>query len=118
MQERRKKPRLSVNLQVCWDGLCQNYPARVTNLSETGCYVDSIAAVSVGGILAFRVKLPNGEWHFLEGEVMHYTPNVGFGLHFIDLDDEQLEPIRALLNATPTVRARLDAGLQAVLFDL
>ena len=41
----------------------------ITDLSEGGCYLDTVGEVMVGEIVAFRVLLPDGDWLYLEGEV-------------------------------------------------
>lgn len=74
-----------------------NYTARVTDLSEGGCYVDSIGEAYTGELLSFKVQMPNGEWLELTGEVAHHTNTVGFGLRFVDLTDHQRERLRELI---------------------
>ena len=72
MDERRAKPRLSVSLDAVWDDDAQRHPARVTDLSEGGCYLDTVGEVMTGEMVAFRVLLPDGDWLYLEGEVRHH----------------------------------------------
>ena len=92
--ERRSKPRLSVSLDASWD---RDHPARITNLSEGGCYLDTVGEVMRGEIVSFRVLLPDGDFLYLEGEVRHYTAGVGFGVQFIDLNDEQQANLKRLI---------------------
>jgi hypothetical protein len=92
--ERRSNPRLSVSLDARWD---RDHPARVTNLSEGGCYLDTVGEVMRGEIVSFRVLLPDGDFLYLEGEVRHYTPGVGFGVRFVDLNDEQEANLKRLI---------------------
>ena len=86
-------------MDAVWDGESGNYGARVTDLSEGGCYVDSLCEASVGEILTIKLQLPTGQWFELTGEVAHHTPPIGFGLRFINLTDEQLENLRALISS-------------------
>src|SRR4029453_5840007 len=97
MDDRRSKPRLSVHLDAVWDGGEERHSARITDLSEGGCYLDTVGEVMAGEIVAFRVFLPDGDWLYLEGEVRHHRHGVGFGGKFIDLDDQQRENLRFLL---------------------
>ena len=106
MTEQRAKPRRDICLEANWDGRSGNCAARMTDLSETGCYVDSLGEVKVGEILGFEIKLPGGEWLYLEGEVMHATPRLGFGVRFIDLDTEQVEKIRGVIEMAKTPAGR------------
>src|SRR5919109_2861181 len=97
MDERRSKPRLNVNLDAVWDREKDRRSARVTDLSEGGCYLDTVGEVLTGEIVAFRIMFPDGDWLYLEGEVRHHHHGYGFGVQFVDLNDEQLEKLRLLL---------------------
>jgi hypothetical protein len=97
MDERRSRPRLSVYLDAVWQGEDKRHSARVTDLSEGGCYLDTVGEVMVGEIVAFRVLLPDDEWLYLEGEVRHHSHGRGFGVQFVELNEEQTENLLRLL---------------------
>src|SRR5215510_12463717 len=98
MDERRSKPRLSVSLDAVWDGdNGRKNSARVTDLSEGGCYLDTVGEVLTGEVVAFRVLLPDDDWLYLEGEVRHHHHGLGFGVRFVDLNEEQTEKLLRLL---------------------
>lgn len=97
MDERRSKPRLSVHLDAVWHGGEERHSARITDLSEDGCYLDTVGEVMVGEIVAFRVLLPDDDWLYLEGEVRHHRHGMGFGVRFVDLNEEQTEKLLRLL---------------------
>ena len=98
MDDRRSKPRLSVSLDAVWDrDSGGKHSAQVTDLSEGGCYLDTVGEVMTGEIVAFRVLLPDDEWLYLEGEVKHHRHGFGFGVQFVDLNDEQSEKLTQLL---------------------
>jgi hypothetical protein len=98
MDERRSGPRLSVSLDAVWDGDSGGkHSARVTDLSEGGCYLDTVGEVMTGEIVAFRVLLPDEEWLYLEGEVKHHRHGFGFGVQFVELNEEQTEKLMQLL---------------------
>jgi hypothetical protein len=69
----------------------------VTDLSEGGCYLDTVGEVMTGEIVAFRVLMPDEDWLYLEGEVKHHRHGFGFGVQFIDLNDEQTQKLLSLL---------------------
>src|SRR2546425_4612770 len=96
MHDRREKPRLRVSLDAMWDSSTQAHSARVTDLSEGGCYLDSVGEVRRGEIVGFRVLLPDDDWLYLEGEVRHHSAE-GFGVQFVDLNEEQTEKLRWLM---------------------
>jgi hypothetical protein len=97
MSDRRSENRLEVCLDAVWNGESGNHKARVTDLSEGGCYVDTLGLAQVGEILSFKLQLPSGKWLEFTGEVAHQTPPLGFGLRFVDLTEAQIEKLRALL---------------------
>jgi len=97
MHDRREKPRLRVSLNAMWDSSTEAHSARVTDLSEGGCFLDSVGEVRAGEIVGFRVLLPNDDWLYLEGEVRHYTAGRGFGVKFVELNHEQTENLHWLL---------------------
>ena len=95
--DRRDKRRFEVSLDASWDGSRGSYNARVSDLSETGCYVDSINETLNGELVNFKINLPDGDWLELNGEVVHSFMTVGFGVRFVDLNGEQLAKLNALL---------------------
>ena len=97
MDDRRSKPRLSVHLDAVWHGGEERHSARITDLSEGGCYLDTVGEVMSGEIVAFRVLLPDDDWLYLEGEVRHHRHGMGFGVQFVDLNEEQVEKLLRLL---------------------
>ena len=98
MSDRRNEKRWDVCLDAVWDGKSGNYQARITDLSEGGCYVDTMGQAHIGEVLAFKLQLPDGEWLALRGEVAHQTPPLGFGLRFVTLSDEQREKLHSILD--------------------
>ena len=106
MDERRSRPRLSVNLEAVWDRESDNHPALITDLSLGGCYLNTVGEIRSGEIVAFRVLLPDGDWLYVEGEVRHHSGR-GFGVQFVDLEREQEEKIAWLL------RLAEESGTQA-----
>jgi Tfp pilus assembly protein PilZ len=103
MDERRSRKRWDVSLDAVWDGKSGNYTARITDLSDGGCYMDSLSEVTIGEVLTLKLNLPNGEWLELTGKVAHHTPPVGFGVRFVDLSDEQLESLRNFIEQLKTL---------------
>jgi PilZ domain len=97
MDERRSRPRLSVNLEAVWDSESDNHPALITDLSLGGCYLNTVGETRTGETVGFRVLLPDGDWLYVQGEVRHHTAGRGFGVQFADLAEEQQEKIEWLL---------------------
>jgi hypothetical protein len=97
MDERRSEKRWDVSLNALWDGKSGNYTARITDLSDGGCYVDSLGDVTMGELVHLKLQLPGGEWLELSGVVAHHTPPVGFGIRFLELSEDQLAAVRAFI---------------------
>ncbi|HEY6802194.1 MAG TPA: PilZ domain-containing protein [Pyrinomonadaceae bacterium] len=95
--ERRSKQRFEVCLDAIWDGARGNSRTRITDLSEGGCYVDSMSEAATGEMLHLKVELANEDWLDLTGEVVHTFPRLGFGLRFVALDPLQRQKLLALL---------------------
>src|ERR1044071_2226502 len=96
MDERRSEKRLEVSLDAVWDGH-GNRPARITDLSEGGCFVDTTGEALIGEQLTFRVQLPDGNRLDLTGEFPHSMRRFGFGLRLRELTDEQREQLLSFL---------------------
>jgi hypothetical protein len=97
MDDRRSKPRLSISLDAVWERAGDAPSARITNLSEGGCFLDTVGEVKQGEIVAFRVLMPDDDWLYLEGEVRHHIPGIGFGVQFLDLNEDQEAKVRELV---------------------
>ena len=85
-------------LDVRWQSLSGKHSARISDLSLSGCYIETMGQVSVGELMRFEVRLPTGRWMPLVGEVVYHLPSLGFGLSFRDLTENQRNLIAALLD--------------------
>lgn len=104
MKENRADTRVDICLTARWQGSPTNHNVRISDLSEGGCYMDTIAEVIVGETLFLKILMPDGQWFDLQGVVVHHTPRLGFGVRFVNLDEKQHHQIRSLLriqNASP-----------------
>ncbi|HJP91285.1 MAG TPA: PilZ domain-containing protein [Pyrinomonadaceae bacterium] len=97
MSDRRREERVEVCLDAVWDGRSGRVTARVTDLSEGGCYVDTLGEAYIGEILNIKLPLPAGDWLELTGEVAHHSPPMGFGVRFVNLSEQQREKLDSLL---------------------
>ena len=83
--ERRRDERIPLMLDVRWEGLSGKHAARISDISLSGCYVESIGQVMVGEAVRFDIEMPTGRWMQLRGEVVYQFPTLGFGVQFTDL---------------------------------
>ena len=63
--------------------------AYISDLSRTGCYVDTRVEVNETQAVSFHLIHPNGGRLGFAGNVVHYRPGVGFGLQFSNVNPEQ-----------------------------
>ncbi len=87
--ERRDEDRAPVSLEARWEGMSGKHEARISDISIGGCFVDTQGQVTVGELVIFEVKLPDGDWLTLRGEVVSSQESVGFGVRFPYLTDEE-----------------------------
>ena len=111
MSERRTETRFEASLDAVWDGTSSRF--RVADLSEGGCYIDTICEAAIGEVLFFKVQLPNSDWLELSGEVAHCTRGMGFGLRFVNLETHQREKLLWLIAYLSEPRGRLRTRLSA-----
>jgi hypothetical protein len=107
MPERRREERFEVCLDVLLEG--STGLARVADLSEGGCYIDTLFETHLGERLRLRIKLPNGEWLDLEGKVAHVMPRLGLGIRFINLQPAVREKIAWAISNLGNSRADLSS---------
>jgi PilZ domain-containing protein len=92
--ERRQAARGKVFLECTW-----TRDSRISDLSPTGCYVDTRLMPELGEELEFFVTTDQNRIA-VRGTVVTVHPGIGFGFKFGDLSDETRERIRALLGDT------------------
>jgi hypothetical protein len=97
VQERRTARRCAVSLECDVEGTSGlDGGTRISDLSTTGCYVDTRLAVSVGSPVTIRVTLV-GNRLTLPGYVAHTHPGIGFGMRFSGLPDATRTAIEEFL---------------------
>jgi hypothetical protein len=97
--ERRRHERVQALFDVEWERAAGRYEARTSDLSEGGCFIDTIVAAAVGQELTFRLRLPAGGWLELRSVVTYHFPNTGFGVRFNVLTDEDRKRLGWLVKA-------------------
>jgi c-di-GMP-binding flagellar brake protein YcgR len=95
--DRRRDERVSLPLEAQCEGMSGKYVARLSDVSLGGCYVESLASVSVGERIQFQIRLPTGRWLPLQGEVVYQQPTLGFGVRFTDLSEIEREMLAHII---------------------
>ena len=102
MKEGRLHPRVPLRMEVRWNGSSHTCPAITSDVSQGGCYIDSMVQPAVGETLCFEFQLAPGVTMDLYGEVLYEHPGIGFGVRFGQLTEPQL---KMLLRLIGTARA-------------
>jgi hypothetical protein len=87
------------SLSVEW-GLSQKYQyhGKITSLSAGGCLLATSSVQPLyGKTIYIRVPLPDQEWWEVRGEVLYYVRDVGFGVQFFDMTDDDRSMLRLLM---------------------
>ena len=87
--ENRRAARVSYPCEVECTGVGANpLNPRISDLSATGAFIDSMNAVPVGTLMKLRFTLPTGNVT-VNAEIVHAMDHFGMGVRFLDLTDEQ-----------------------------
>ncbi len=95
--EHRRHKRALLNLEAMIGNGYESYRARIVDLSDGGCYVETIAHVGANEILLLKVLLPTENWFDVKVRVLYCHPQLGFGSEFIELTPLQEEVLRNLI---------------------
>jgi PilZ domain-containing protein len=74
--------------------------ARISDVSQGGCYIDTITPAREGEDISFDIMRPSGETVRFTGTVAYVMENLGFGIKFTDLTDEQRTAIDQIITAS------------------
>lgn len=95
-QEKRKAPRLKVDLPVRWEGVLAQQVGTVTSLSETGCFILTAGKVQEKELIRLEIDFSDSEAACFWSEVVDEAYEIGFAVRFTSASDEDM----ALLQKT------------------
>ena len=98
-REKRGSSRNALLLEVRYEGAGVRAETRISDISDTGTYIDTISPLPVGSSLKLRFTLPGGHVIEAEGVVKNSQPQNGMGVQFINLNPDDRRRIRDLLRA-------------------
>jgi hypothetical protein len=99
MNERRKAPRVRVNLPASWEGAIHQEAATITDLSVTGCFVLSGGTVQVKELIWVEIQLPDGAPIQFWGEVVDAAYEIGFAMKFNSSSDEDETRLKKFIDS-------------------
>ena len=85
---KRRHPRLPVLVECRLDGASGRHEMRMTDLSPTGCFVDTSMSFPEGSQVTLYARLGDGEVALPGRVVPIKTGGFGFGIEFVDLDEK------------------------------
>ena len=95
--ENRRATRISYPCEVECTGVGQNpLNPRISDLSVTGAFIDSMNAVPVGAKMKLTFTLPTGGIS-VNAEVVHAMEHFGMGVRFLDISDDQRRAIEEVV---------------------
>jgi hypothetical protein len=97
-RDQRQDMRVPLRLEISWAAICSGRAAITSDLSVSGCYIESLVAVDVGDMILFNIKLPTGRSMQLLGEVLYQQIPIGFGIRFVRVTDLQRKALAMLVD--------------------
>lgn len=97
MAERRRAPRVKVNLPTRWEGVLAQRDGAVTSLSINGCFVLTGGKVESKELIRLEMDLPDGQTIYLWSEVVDEAEDIGFAVRFTSMTDEEEEQLRRFI---------------------
>jgi PilZ domain len=98
---RRRRQRLVRYFDCTWSSQWGEERARISNISPTGCYIESRFSVPAKGtVLTDLTFTLSTQPLTIQGTVIDATPGVGFAVRFIQPDSHTLDSLNAVATTT------------------
>src|SRR5258708_39293142 len=102
-KERRVAKRISYICEVACDASgVGRLATRINDLSLTGAFIDSMTCFAPGTIVNLRFHVKNIRIE-TTAEVRYSMPQMGMGVHFLDLKPEHMAALESLIEGKPLV---------------
>lgn len=102
--ERRSHSRLARWFDGSWRGGSGANRCRVSDVSLSGCFVNSLAAPQPGDRTTVTFWTAAGELS-LHADVAYVEKAIGFGVKFVELSDDQKSAIESLMGSAARASA-------------
>lgn len=94
----RKHERSTFLTEIVLESASGKREARISDVSEGGCFVDTIVTVRPGEEVSLSGTLEGGENLNVKGKVAYVLDGFGFGVEFTEVSDESRQAINKILN--------------------
>jgi hypothetical protein len=99
MDERRRAPRVKVDLPARWEGVLNQEQAQVTDLSITGCFVLTGGRVEGKELVRLEIDLPDQDPLYFWAEVVDAAYEIGFAVRFTAMEEEDEKRLSDFINS-------------------
>jgi hypothetical protein len=108
--ERRENPRfkIKVPVELYLEGKDMPYRTATSDLSLHGCYIETIFPFPIGTVLEIKLQLTGTL--LIAASVATSDPQVGNGIKFTRMLPEDVDELRAFLDAEEKAAAERDAA--------
>jgi hypothetical protein len=96
-REKRQFPRQSCRIEslIAIEGTTMNFPAKVTDISFSGCYVEMLSPLPVDTLIELTLNPGDTTLH-VHGKVRYSQMGMGMGMAFTGVAPEDFEKLRKL----------------------
>jgi hypothetical protein len=101
MDDRRRYQRLNTPLDGTWRGQSGASPCRITDLSWSGCFIQTLSAPAMHARTVVTVTIGELKVDFA-GKVVYVEQALGFAVEFDKLTTDQIEALTGLLGKPPS----------------
>ena len=98
-KERRRHPRVKVNLPARWESFLTQQEGTIADLSLSGCYVLSGGKLEPSELVRLEITLPDGERIYPWAEVVQAVEDIGFAARFTSIDDDERERLEEFVRS-------------------
>lgn len=109
-EERRRSPRVKVNLPARWEGVLPQQQASVTSLGVNGCFLLSGGIVEVKELIRLEITFPNNTQIYPWAEVVETAAEIGFAVRFTSMDDDEHLRLSRFIKQTLESSGSLNPG--------
>lgn len=95
--DRRSVDRFRVNIKAEWKGTGLSKSGTINDISTKGCFVATSGEIEDGNRVQISLIMKNGVRLPFQGEVVNHVYEIGFGLRFVELKNEQKEFLEKLV---------------------
>ena len=99
-EEKRRASRSGLLVEVRYEGAGVTAQTRISDISETGVFVETMLPPPVGSVVGLFFTLPGGHVIQTDGVVKQLQPGIGMGVEFSNLNPRDAEFIRTLGGAS------------------